>query len=99
MARWKTSRCSRTDLGRLEEHQRVRPQTEPQRLQPEEVGGRDVAEVDVRAEQGDEVRLQILGRRLEQQLIRVDTAGEDRLDEPVPEAAVGPADAALAALP
>src|SRR3954452_2249436 len=54
----------------------VAAQAEPQRLERDDLVGRDVAEVDVRAEVRDEPRLRRLRRRLEDQVLDGDLVGD-----------------------
>ena len=82
----------------LEALERVGAEAEPDRLEPEQRRGRDVAQVHVGTDPLHEVALQLGGRRLEEQLRRVDVAVEDLLNEAEAELAVGPADARAAAL-
>ena len=86
------------DTALFEALERVGAQAEPDRLEPEQRRGRDVAQVDVGADPPDEVALELRRRRLEEQPLRRDVAVEDLLDEAEAELAVGPADPRLAAL-
>src|ERR1700712_3697539 len=107
MATWDEARVSRTggdpfsgrrvDAGGQGE-QGVAAQPAAQGLETDDVAGGDVAEVDAGAERGDQLHLQVLGRRLEHHLARVE-AGDDRVEDVPAEGAVGLGDAAAAALP
>src|SRR3984957_8488607 len=99
MARWKTSVVVRIGFPSLKSGQRVGPEPEPEGFQPDDALRGDVAEVDVRSDEGDEVGLQ--GRRgcLEEQVLRADAGGQHVLDQPGPRFAVRPADARPPALP
>src|ERR671935_396195 len=80
--------------------QRVAAEPEPQRLERDDLLGRDVAEVDVRTEVPDEPRLRRLRRRLEDQVADGDLV-HDLVDEAGAHLArrpVDPCGAALAAL-
>src|SRR5262249_42645912 len=98
MARWNTSRSSRTTHRRLHREERVGAQTEPEGLDGQHLAGRDVAEVDVAAEHRDEARLQVLGRSLEQQPVDAEAGGDDGVDDGLAELTVGTADPAAPAL-
>ena len=77
---------------RLEALQGVGAEAEPDRLEAEDRGRRDVPQVDVGAHARDEVALQLGGGRLEEQAVARAVAGQDLLDEPEPELTVGPTD-------
>src|SRR5205823_13988380 len=88
--------------GRLatEEHllERVAAQPEPQGLERDHLVGRDVAEIDVRAEVLDEPGLALLRRRLPDQSFEGNSV-LDLVHEPRPELTARPVDAGGAALP
>src|SRR5579859_212047 len=77
--------------------QGVAAQAEPQRLEWDDLVGRDVAEVDVRAEVLHEPRLTLLGRRLPDQALERNGV-LDLVDETRAELAARPVDAGGAAL-
>ena len=87
------------DTALFEALEGVGPEAEPDRLEPEERGRRDVAQIHVGTDPPHEVALQLRRRRLEEQLRGRDVAVQDLLDEPEAELAVGPADPRAAALP
>src|SRR5438552_12580942 len=78
--------------------QRVAAQPEAQRLERDHLVGRDVAEVDVRAEVLDEPGLALLRRRLPDQSFEGNSV-LDLVHEPRPELTARPVDAGGAALP
>src|SRR6266516_7118749 len=69
-------------LGVAKQHlfQRVAAQAETERLERDDLVGRDVAEVHVRPELLDEPGLRALGRRLEDELARLDLV-DDLVDQ------------------
>src|SRR5205823_4763821 len=75
----------------------VGPQPEPERLERDDLLGRDVAEVDLRPELAHEPRLRFLCRRLEDQIGHVDRMC-DLVDEPGAKLSAWPEDARGAAL-
>src|SRR3954471_17540272 len=77
--------------------QRVAAQAETQRLERDHLVGRDVAEVDVRAEVLDEPRLALLGRRLPDQAVERNGV-LDLVDETGAQLAAGTVDAGGATL-
>src|SRR6059058_575088 len=77
--------------------QRVAAQPEAQRLERDHLVGRDVAEVDVRAEVLDEPRLALLGRRLPDQAVERNGV-LDLVDETGAQLAAGTVDAGGATL-
>src|SRR5580693_1874586 len=82
MARWKTSWVVRMGVRLLESGQRIGAEPEPQGFQPDDAGRRDVPQVHVRPQPGDEVRLQRGGRGLEQQAVLAEAGREHVLDQP-----------------
>src|ERR1700758_5707383 len=94
-----SGRASSFRLLVTEEHllQRVAAQAEAQRLERDHLVGRDVAEVDVRAEVADEPGLALLRRRLPDQGLEGDGV-LDLVDEAGAELAARPVDARGAAL-
>src|SRR5919204_1362813 len=83
-----------------EEHllQRVGPQAEPQRLERDDLVGRDVPEVHARPELPDEPRLGALRGSLEDQILDRDLV-DDLVDEAGAHLAGRPVDAGSAAFP
>src|SRR5437879_6239444 len=75
----------------------VAAQAEPERLERDDFVGRDVAQVDLRAEVLDEPGLRGLRRRLPDQVVEVDRV-RDLVDEPGAHLAGGPEDPGGAAL-
>src|ERR1700710_3061520 len=96
MARWKVSRLSR--IGLIPVEQGVATQAQAKGLQRNDVGGGDVSEVDLRAELTDQLNLQVLVRRFEDQPVGIDARGRDLVDQTESQFAVRPANPALAAL-
>src|SRR5687768_14899237 len=85
-------------LGRQQDlFQRVRAEAEAERLDGDHLVGRDVAEVDVRAEVLHEPRLRRLGRRLEEEVVDGDLVRE-LVDQPRAHVPVRPEDPGGAAL-
>src|SRR5579859_2849268 len=94
-----TSRSGWVRLGVAKQDllQRVAAETEAQRLQRDDLVGRDVAEVDLRPEALDEPRLRGLRRRLPDEVVEVDRV-RDLVDEPGAHIAGRPEDAGGTAL-
>src|SRR5260370_31595192 len=79
--------------------QAVCPQTEPECLKCDDIGGRNVAQGDISTPPLDEVDLQCFRGRLENQLIYVYVRSQDVLYQAEPDFAVWTADPASAAFP
>src|SRR5713226_1724958 len=77
----------------------VRTQSQAERLQPDHVARGNVAEIDIAAEAGYEEGLQLLGRRLEDELAAVRAAVDNLLDDAEARLPARVADAAASAFP
>src|SRR5664280_218929 len=82
-------------LGGLEGVDRLTAKAEPNRLETDDVGRGDVAEVDVGTDSTHEVALQLHRGRLKEQLVDTEATDENLLDQAKPQFAVRSTDAAV----